>query len=215
MPKPLGRIETLLLSEGEVDKLEAWQKQLPADLMPLGQESVEQRNLRLKRIAARRLKETGIKLRRKNKAPITKELILANIIKDENGCWNWTKGSDTHGYGTASHYGKVRRVHIIAWELWNDKKVPDGLECMHSCDNPKCCSPYHITPGTERENHLDAVSKGRKIMKISDNDVISILNDCRKYSEIAVQYGVSKQLVYRIKRGTSRKPALTMVRQCA
>ena len=31
----------------------------------------------------------------------------------------------------------------------------------HSCDNPRCCNPNHLSVGTQRDNILDMVKRGR------------------------------------------------------
>jgi len=32
---------------------------------------------------------------------------------------------------------------------------------MHSCDNPSCVSPYHLSEGNNQANQIDASKKGR------------------------------------------------------
>ena len=32
---------------------------------------------------------------------------------------------------------------------------------MYSCDNRRCCNPKHLSVGTNRENALDMMRKGR------------------------------------------------------
>jgi hypothetical protein len=42
------------------------------------------------------------------------------------------------------------------------------LAC-HTCDNPPCCNPAHLFPGTNSDNVQDALSKGRFIMPSGDS----------------------------------------------
>ena len=57
--------------------------------------------------------------------------------------------------------GKVEYAHRVAWERRNHKKIPKGLCILHKCDNPACVNPGHLKLGTQQENMLDKVSKGR------------------------------------------------------
>ena len=76
-------------------------------------------------------------------------------------CWPWTKGLDGRGYGKFKFGGKHYGAHRLAYETTKGT-IPDGLHIMHSCDNPLCCSPAHVSAGTPRDNVHDMIQKGRQ-----------------------------------------------------
>lgn len=78
-----------------------------------------------------------------------------------DACWPFTGGRNKDGYGKFAVERKVQvRAHRFAWELVNGP-MPPGLNGCHRCDNPPCCNPAHIFPGTNAENLADMVAKGR------------------------------------------------------
>lgn len=83
---------------------------------------------------------------------------------NKKACWFWT-GATRGGYGwiyAVRTDGKLERnAHRISWEIHNRKFFPSSLVARHSCDNPPCVNPEHITPGTGSENAMDAVSRNR------------------------------------------------------
>lgn len=43
-------------------------------------------------------------------------------------------------------------------------EMPAGLVAMHSCDNPWCCNPAHLSAATASANSFDMTNKGRCIL---------------------------------------------------
>lgn len=80
---------------------------------------------------------------------------------NSKGCWNWT-GFRHRGYGDFRNGAKMVRAHRYSYEL-NVSLIPEGMNILHSCDNPSCVNPDHLTPGTQLENVTDMMNKGRKI----------------------------------------------------
>jgi len=80
-------------------------------------------------------------------------------------CWPWLKqrDKDSHGIISIAYNGRNQgyRVARIVWELWHGRPLVDTLLACHFCDNPPCCNPAHIWPGTHQQNHRDAMAKGR------------------------------------------------------
>lgn len=68
------------------------------------------------------------------------------------------------GKGYGQFYRRKREpvgAHRFSWELANGRPVPAGRQVMHSCDNPPCVNPAHLSVGTSADNHRDKSAKGR------------------------------------------------------
>lgn len=81
-------------------------------------------------------------------------------IGADDQCWLWTGGCDSSGYGTKNWNGNTISAHRLAWQLKNGA-IPVGLKVLHTCDNPKCCNPKHLWIGTDKDNAVDRMLKGR------------------------------------------------------
>lgn len=55
---------------------------------------------------------------------------------------------------------KYVRVSRAAYEEYIGP-IPEGLNVLHSCDNPPCFNPVHLFAGTQSDNIKDSVAKGR------------------------------------------------------
>lgn len=99
-----------------------------------------------------------------------------------DACWNWQKCKTRDGYGRVVLDGKGRLAHRVAYELTKGT-IPSGMLICHSCDNPGCCNPAHLWPGTIRDNNIDMFRKGRGVnpkgerhylTKLTNDDVLAI-----------------------------------------
>ncbi len=82
-------------------------------------------------------------------------------IRSPDECWPWTAGKSPEGHGRFKADGVDLRASRIVCELTHGP-IPDGLFVLHSCDNPPCCNPAHLSPGTPRRNQVEAVERGRR-----------------------------------------------------
>lgn len=89
------------------------------------------------------------------------ERLLTKVRIDSNGCWNFTGGKDSSGYGRIKVGHHNLGAHKVCFLLMVGDYDQEKFELMHSCDNPACINPAHLTPGTHSDNILDAISKGR------------------------------------------------------
>lgn len=131
-------------------------------------------------------------------------------VKTENECWEWTANRNNKGYGMfslGSIIGK-KLAHRLSYEE-SFGKIPEGMEILHSCDNPSCVNPSHLSAGTRKDNMVDAVQKGRSAgMKLADASVIALLKDYIRgmsHADIAIKYGISVRSVPDFVTGDSRK----------
>jgi HNH endonuclease len=78
-----------------------------------------------------------------------------------SGCWEWQGHRQKKGYGTFRAYGENVLAHKFAYER-TFGPLPPGIQVMHTCDNPPCVRASHLSQGTNLDNHLDKVKKGRQ-----------------------------------------------------
>ena len=82
-------------------------------------------------------------------------------IGDPDECWEWLAGK-CKGYGMfwVENRSSHIRANRMAWELIHGS-IPDGMQILHTCDNPGCVNPKHLWLGTHQDNMIDMFKKGR------------------------------------------------------
>lgn len=93
-------------------------------------------------------------------------------------CWQWIGGEYHIGKGYGGFWSGKRSVRAHRWIFQQINKGFDSkLLVCHHCDNRGCVRPSHLFQGSNLDNNLDAINKGRDRKSFGDN------NASRKYPE--------------------------------
>jgi hypothetical protein len=70
-------------------------------------------------------------------------------------------------------------VHRVSYRQHHGP-IPDGMVVRHRCDRRACFAPHHLTSGTNKENFMDAIERGRARAFVcpSQADAPGDGNDC-------------------------------------
>jgi endogenous inhibitor of DNA gyrase (YacG/DUF329 family) len=134
------------------------------------------------------------------------------VLNTELGpCWEWM-GSCSRGYGVTHIDGSREFAHRFSWRDRNGE-IPDGLDVCHKCDNPKCVNPGHLFVGTEKDNMLDMIKKGRGgNTKLTVHQVLEIRSNYLAgnvtQSRLSAEYGVTPSAIWSIVTGKTWKHIL-------
>lgn len=78
-------------------------------------------------------------------------------------CKEFAGYRNSKGYGNKHHKGKTQLAHRVAYAEHHGIAIEDVPPLLrHKCDNPACCEPLHLEPGTHLDNERDKVERGRK-----------------------------------------------------
>lgn len=89
---------------------------------------------------------------------ILEQRLLSGKSINTNGCWIWTKGRFTDGYGSLSYNSRTLRTHRVSAHIYLglDLDATKVLVC-HKCNNRLCFNPEHLYLGTNSDNVRDTV----------------------------------------------------------
>jgi hypothetical protein len=91
---------------------------------------------------------------------VGEKLFARSKINDLTGCLEWTAGKDRSGYGRLWYNKQNSTAHTVAFQAWVGD-IPEGMQVLHSCDNPGCIHPEHLWLGTHDDNMADKAKKHR------------------------------------------------------
>lgn len=109
-----------------------------------------------------------------------------------------------NGYGYFQINGKKRSIHRYVYEN-KYGKLKQGEVIRHKCNNKHCINVDHMTTGTISDNTRDAVRDGLMRSKLKKDDVIKIRRSKKPFSELAKEYGVTKETIRRAYSGITWK----------
>lgn len=118
------------------------------------------------------------------------------------GCWEFMGARDARGYGVLRIRRRVVKAHRLAYEAWVGTLASTDL-VMHSCDNPPCINPEHLSKGTHAENMAQMAMRARSgKTKLSEDQVLEILSSVDESCvELARRFGVTQTAISRIRLG--------------
>jgi hypothetical protein len=140
--------------------------------------------------------------------------LLDRCVALQSGCIEWTRAKNNMGYGMLRIHNKGKLAHRISYER-SVGPIPEGMNVLHSCDNPACLNPDHLFLGTQRDNIQDCVRKGRwrggapgekhGNCKLTQEQVLKIRVDKRAAKIVADEYRIFLSTVYKIRHRISWK----------
>ena len=136
----------------------------------------------------------------------TEKAFWEKVTRSDN-CWEWQAGKDKDGYGRFRYRGEKRQAHRVSWELMTGQEPTDCV--LHSCDNPSCVKPDHLSIGTTQENTRQMVNRGRHNTRRLDPNKVKrarklLTNKKITQEKIAKMLNISAGSVSNIKTGKVR-----------
>lgn len=149
---------------------------------------------------------------------IVKLINLLDSNPDTDECINFSYRVNTLGYSQPRlNSGKQVYAHRFSfcWENNIPYEEIKDLCVMHSCDNPGCINPKHLSSGTWAQNNRDRADKKRTVVsisrrKLSKEDVETIKSRYAKsvgydkvngITALAREYDVDANLIYKAIKG--------------
>lgn len=80
--------------------------------------------------------------------------------RSEGDCLIWTRSITPEGYGKCQYKGQWQHAHRVSLLICGFS-IPKGKIVLHSCDNPPCVNPVHLSIGNYSDNMRDCVEKKR------------------------------------------------------
>jgi uncharacterized protein (DUF433 family) len=136
--------------------------------------------------------------------------IMSNVVEEEDtGCLVWC-GTGTPNHGTIMRDDKTTGfVHRVMYEHYHGCQLTGKQVVRHTCDNGFCVNKEHLIIGTQRDNVLDMIKRGRGGRKgtLTTEQAKDILIRYRKgesASVLAKEFGITLSATRQIGKNTFR-----------
>lgn len=141
-----------------------------------------------------------------------------HIKGDKDACWNWQASCGSHGYGQLRVNGTAVLAHRIAYYLAFGVYEANLIVC-HKCDNRKCCNPSHLFVGTDKDNAIDKMNKGRcgdSSIPWDDaeiEEIIRLRNSLVSQEDIAKKFNVGQMTISRLLSKLEQEGKISKIRK--
>jgi HNH endonuclease len=92
--------------------------------------------------------------------PLDQRILQKCEPEPNSGCWLWTAGCDTAGYGHMNYKARLTRASRLSWIAFRGP-IPDRMWVLHRCDVRCCVNPDHLFLGDAKTNAADMARKQR------------------------------------------------------
>lgn len=85
------------------------------------------------------------------------------LTQGRDDCWLWKAAVNGTGRGQFRMdrgHSSTTTAPRAAYTLFVGE-IPEGMVVMHSCDEPMCVNPRHLSLGSLSDNTQDMIRKGR------------------------------------------------------
>ena len=141
-------------------------------------------------------------------------LDCCDVASDVDACWPWNRSFDRRGYGEIRLAPVTRFAHRVMFEEFTRTRLTPHEVVRHTCDNPPCCNPYHLEAGSQADNVMDMLVRGRgqdyshqprgeahPLAKITEETALAIFHATGKLDDIAARFHTTRNTVERIRYG--------------
>jgi hypothetical protein len=133
---------------------------------------------------------------------VTREQARARLLAEhepKDGCWLFNTGMLKNGYARMMVNYQQDLAHRWSFRVFHsvDGAIPVGTVVRHSCDVRNCVNPGHLSLGTQSDNILECVARGRFVQnwgmrKLTPADVEYIRTSQETQVVMASKFGVAR-----------------------
>jgi hypothetical protein len=91
--------------------------------------------------------------------PLIMKRLMTRRRLTASGCWEYIGYILPNGYAEICFRGKNQRVTRLVYRIHYGETT---LDVLHSCDNPICFNPEHLSAGSDKQNIAESIARGRR-----------------------------------------------------